>query len=58
MDFAPNDRHRIFVRGNLQKDTTLGWHEQFPGQGPSLRLTDNNKGIIAGDTWTITPNLI
>jgi hypothetical protein len=23
LDFTPNDRHRIFVRGNLQKDTIL-----------------------------------
>ena len=57
LDFTPNDRHRIFVRGNLQKDTTLQ-PEQFPGQGPSSTDKNNSKGIIAGDTWTITPNLI
>ncbi len=57
MDFTPNDKHRIFVRGNLQKDTTQA-AEQFPGQGPSSFYSANNKGIIGGDTWTLTPNLI
>jgi Carboxypeptidase regulatory-like domain len=57
IDYTPNDRHRIFVRGNFQKDTTLGT-EQFPGQGPSYRLEDNSKGITAGHTWTITPTII
>ena len=34
LDWVPIEKHRIFVRGNLQKDTT-GGVEQFPGQGPS-----------------------
>ena len=57
IDYIPSDRHRIFVRGNLQKDTT-GGTEQFPGQGPSSLFEDNSKGVIAGDTWTITQSLI
>jgi hypothetical protein len=57
LDFTPNDRHRIFVRGNLQKDIT-DFAEQFPGQPPSSVLEDNSKGITAGDTWTIKSNLI
>jgi Carboxypeptidase regulatory-like domain len=57
IDFAPGQKHRIFVRGNLQKDTTAGT-EQFPGQGPSYTLIDNTKGIAAGDTWLMTPNLV
>jgi hypothetical protein len=56
-DFTPNDRHRVFIRGNLQKDTTLA-SEQFPGQGPSSVYKSNNKGIVGGDTWTLSPNLI
>jgi len=56
-DYTPNDRHRIFVRGNLQDDFT-GATEQFPGQGPSNVLQDNSKGITAGDTWIVKPNLI
>ncbi|WP_446744073.1 carboxypeptidase regulatory-like domain-containing protein [Silvibacterium acidisoli] len=57
IDYQPSDKHRIFVRGNLQKDTTQDV-EQFPGQGPSDILSDNTKGITAGETWTITPNLV
>ena len=57
IDYTPSDRHRIFVRGNLQKDTTND-AEQFPGQGPSDVIEDNSKGITAGDTWTISPTLV
>src|SRR6202034_4322466 len=41
----------------FQKDTTAGV-EQFPGQGPSSELVDNTKGIAAGYTLTLTPNLV
>ncbi len=57
IDYVPSDKHRIFARGNLQKDITDGT-EQFPGQGPSTILEDNSKGIIAGDTWAISPTLV
>ena len=57
IDFTPGQNHRLFLRGNLQKDTTSGT-EQFPGQGPSYTLIDNTKGIAAGETWTLTPNLV
>jgi hypothetical protein len=57
LDYEPSDKQRIFVRGNLQDDFT-GGTEQFPGQGPSSSAQDNTKGITAGDTWTITPNLV
>ncbi|MGA8161370.1 MAG: TonB-dependent receptor, partial [Acidobacteriaceae bacterium] len=57
LDWTPSQKHRIFVRGGLQKDTTQGT-EQFPGQGPSSYYEDNTKGIIAGDTWSISPNVI
>ncbi len=57
IDFVPSDKHRIFVRGNLQKDTQAGI-ENFPGQPASSNLIDNTKGLAAGDTWTITPNLV
>jgi len=56
-DFSPNDRHKIFARGNLQKDTT-GGAQQFPGQGPSYILEDNTKGMIFGDTWAISPTMV
>jgi len=57
LDWTPNNQHRIFIRGGLQKDTTDGI-EQFPGQGPSYVFEDNTKGFVAGDTWSISPNLV
>jgi hypothetical protein len=57
LDYTPNNKHRLFVRGGLQKDTTQGI-EQFPGQGPSNFFEDNTKGFVAGDTWSISPNLV
>jgi hypothetical protein len=57
IDYQITQNNRAFVRGNLQKDTQAGTL-QFPGQPPSSSLIDNSKGISAGDTWSITPNLI
>jgi len=62
LDFVPSDKHRLFVRGNLQKDIgsnlpLLDSREQFPGQGPSNLTEDNSKGIVAGETWSISSNL-
>ena len=57
LDWYPTSHHRLFVRGNLQDDTTAGIL-QFPGQPPSYLLKDNTKGISAGDTWTVSNNLI
>ncbi len=57
IDYQITQNNRAFVRGNLQKDTQEGTL-QFPGQLPSSDLIDNSKGITAGDTWSITPNLI
>jgi hypothetical protein len=57
LDYVPSDKHRIFVRGNLQDDATSAT-EYFPGQGPSSHNVSDNKGISAGDTWTIKENLV
>ena len=57
LDYAINDKHHLFVRGNLQKDTQDGV-EDFPGDPPSSRLVDNSKGIAAGETWSITPHIV
>jgi len=57
LDWDPNPKHRLFVRGNLQDDTTAGIL-QFPGQPPSYLLKDNTKGITAGDTWTVSQTLV
>jgi hypothetical protein len=56
-DWIPSDRHRIFVRGNLQDDSTAGT-EEFLGQPPATTLLDNSKGMTAGDTWTISTHLV
>jgi hypothetical protein len=56
-DYAPNGKHRIFARGNLQDDTTLA-APQLPGQAASNTLRDNTKGAAAGDIWSPTSNLV
>jgi hypothetical protein len=57
LDYAISQKHHLFVRGNLQKDTQAGV-EDFPGDAPSSSLEDNSKGISAGETWSITPNIV
>ena len=57
LDWTPSNKHHIFGRGGLQKDTLAGT-QQFPGQPASSLLVDNSKGMIFGDTWTITPSLV
>jgi hypothetical protein len=57
LDYAINEKHHLFVRGNLQKDTQSGV-EDFPGDPPSSRLEDNSKGIAAGETWSVTPHIV
>lgn len=56
-DWTPGAKHRVFVRGNLQKDVIAGT-QQFPGQPAASTTEDNTKGIAAGDTWTISSRLI
>ena len=57
LDYVPTSKHRIFFRGNLQKDF-IGGTENFPGQGPSTTTEDNSKGLAVGDTWTISSSLV
>ncbi len=57
LDYAISNKHHLFVRGNLQQDTQSGV-EDFPGDPPSSSLIDNSKGIAAGETWSITPNMV
>ena len=57
LDYAITDKQHVFIRGQLQKDT-IGDPEQFPGQGPESTETADNRGIIAGHTWSIKSNLI
>ena len=57
LDWAPNDRHRLFVRGNLQDDSAYGVPE-FPSQPPGTTLLTDTKGVAVGDVWTISNSLI
>jgi hypothetical protein len=57
LDYVPNDRHRLFARGNLQDDRT-NYSEQFPGTGPTQIQQDNSKGFTVGETWSISNRLI
>ncbi len=57
LDYTPTSAHHIFGRGGLQKDSLAGT-QQFPGQPASSELVDNSKGLIFGDTWTISPRMV
>ena len=52
-----NGNHNLFLRGNLQNDNQ-DFAPQFPGQPASGFTTGNNKGIAAGYTALLRPNLI
>ncbi len=67
---SADGRHRLFVRGVLNNDsqadrTSSGLNsitgdggEQFPGQPQQTVLRDNNKGLTAGYTATLSNTLI
>lgn len=57
LDWTPSSKHRLFGRGGLQKDVLAGT-QNYPGQPASSALVDNSKGMIFGDTWTISPSLV
>ncbi|HUI57444.1 MAG TPA: TonB-dependent receptor [Bryobacteraceae bacterium] len=55
IDSAGN--HNLFLRGNLQDDKSNGT-PQFPGQAANSVTLANNKGLAAGYTGVIKPNLV
>jgi hypothetical protein len=57
IDYTPNSKNHIFVRGNLQKDVAAG-DQNLPGQPASRFLEDNTKGLAAGHTFSPTANLV
>ena len=57
IDYTPNAKTHIFVRGNLQKDAAAG-AENLPGQPPSSFLEDNTKGLAGGWTYSPTSNIV
>ncbi len=57
IDYTPNAKNHIFVRGNLQKDVSLG-AQNLPGQEAQRFLEDNTKGIAFGHTFTPTSSTV
>jgi Carboxypeptidase regulatory-like domain/TonB dependent receptor len=57
IDYTLNSKNRLFLRGNLQRDTS-GGTENLPGQPPQSFTDDNTKGLAAGYTWVPTPHII
>jgi hypothetical protein len=57
LDYTLHDNHRLFLRINDQSDRTYGVG-QFPGQPSSFLISDDSKGIAAGDVWTISNSLV
>src|SRR5258708_14519653 len=58
MDYNLSARQRLFVRGNLQYDTTVG-AKQFP-TSPAANTTryDNLKGSVGGHVWSISDQVV
>jgi hypothetical protein len=56
-DFNISQNHHVFIRGGLVNDNN-GGGPQFPGQPQSLVTVNNSKGLIAGYTATLRPNLV
>jgi hypothetical protein len=57
VDYTVSRKNWLFLRGNLQNDKSYAAPE-FPGQPASSVNTDDSKGIAAGDTWSLSSNLI
>ncbi len=61
LDYHPNDKNSLFIRGNLQNDwadNSAANIPQFPGQPPNSVSLANSKGLAAGWTDVLTPNLV
>ncbi len=56
-DYHVNDKNSLFVRGNLQNDSSSG-APQFPGLPSNSETLANSKGLAAGWTDVISPNLV
>src|SRR5260370_1605813 len=58
IEYNLNARQRLFMRGNLQYDTTVG-PKQFPtSSAANTTRYDNSKGISAGHVWTISDTMV
>ena len=59
LDYKIDDagKHSLFLRGNLQNDSTYGT-PQFPGLPSNQVFLANSKGLATGWTGVLTPNLV
>lgn len=57
IDYNLSARQRVFVRGNLQYDTTVG-AKQYPTSPANSTRYDNSKGISAGYVWSISDTMV
>lgn len=60
-DYTPDQRNHLYIRGNLQNDWAdngSGNVPQFPGLPPNSVSLANSKGLAAGWTDVLTPNLV
>jgi len=57
IDYNLNDKHQLFVRGQLQDDVENG-APQFPGRPSNFRSLTNSKGLAIGWNATLRPSLI
>jgi hypothetical protein len=57
IDYNLSASQRLFVRGNLQKDTMAG-DKNVPTQPAASQHEDNTKGLAIGHTWTVNPSLV
>jgi hypothetical protein len=57
-DYHPNDKNSFFIRGNLQNDWGNSTAPEFPGQPPAQVTLANSKGLAAGWTDVISPDLV
>jgi hypothetical protein len=63
IDYVISDNHKIFLRGNLARDTVDDSFnhaiEQFPADGAvNSRLLQRDYTYVIGYTWNLTPNKI
>ncbi len=56
-DYNLNNKHSLFLRGNLQNDRANGV-PQFPGDPPASAGLENAKGYALGHTYVVTPSLV
>ncbi|MFN7924091.1 MAG: carboxypeptidase-like regulatory domain-containing protein [Bryobacteraceae bacterium] len=55
IDYSINDKHKVFVRGQLQNDVE-NFPPQFPGLAPNEKDLNNSKGLGLGWDAVLTPS--